>query len=59
MNPIIPMWALTGHPTTERLVSELEKYKSCGIDRILLYPRYGYEYEYMGEESSRYSMPNW
>ena len=47
------MWALTGHPSTERLVSELEKYKSCGIDRILLYPRYGYEYEYMGEEWRR------
>ena len=53
MNPIIPMWALTGHPTTERLVSELEKYKKSGIDQILLYPRYGYEYEYMGEEWRR------
>ena len=53
MNPIIPMWALTGHPTTERLVSELEKYKKCGIDQILLYPRYGYQYEYMGEEWRR------
>ena len=45
------MWALTGHPTTERLVSELEKYKKCGVDQILLYPRYGYQYEYMGEET--------
>ena len=53
MNPIIPMWALTGHPTTERLVSELEKYKKCGVDQILLYPRYGYQYEYMGEEWRR------
>ena len=53
MNPIIPMWALTGHPTAERLISELENYKKCGIDQIMLYPRYGYEYEYMGEEWRR------
>lgn len=53
MNPVIPMWALTGHPTKEHLEKQLESFNGIGIERIMLYPRYGYEYEYMGEEWHR------
>lgn len=50
MNPIIPMWALTGHPTTEQLHRELKKFRAGGVEQVMLYPRSGCEYEYMSEE---------
>ena len=40
MNPVIPMWALTGHPTKEHLEKQLESFNGIGIERIMLYPRY-------------------
>lgn len=50
MNPLIPMWALTGHPTTEQLHREMQRFYDGGIEQLMLYPRSGCEYKYMGEE---------
>ncbi len=50
MNPFIPMLALTGRPTTEKIEKMLTTYKNVGIDAVLLYPRSGLEIEYMSEE---------
>ena len=50
MNPIIPMWALTGHPTTERLLSELENVVKI---RVLAYHNYaGSKYLALGMENT-------
>ncbi len=49
MNPFIPMLALTGTPTEEKIEKMLTTYKRVGIDAVLLYPRSGLEIEYMSE----------
>ena len=49
MNPLIPMLAITGAPTNERLEKMLLSYKMVGIDTVMLYPRAGLEIEYMSE----------
>ena len=53
MNPIIPMWSLTGHPTTEQLRREMDGFLAGGVEQLMLYARCGFEYEYMGEEWRR------
>ncbi len=50
MNPFIPMLALTGRPTEEKIEKMLTTYKQVGIDAVLLYPRSGLEIPYMSEE---------
>ena len=50
MNPIIPMLAVTGRPTIEKIRHMLEQYKRVGVDSVLLYPRSGLEIEYMSNE---------
>lgn len=50
MNPFIPMLALTGRPTEEKIEKMLTTYKKVGIDAVLLYPRSGLEIEYMSAE---------
>lgn len=49
MNPLIPMLAITGAPTNERLEKMLLSYKMVGIDTVMLYPRAGLEIEYMSD----------
>lgn len=49
-NPLIPMGAITGHPSREELREMLEQYRKNGIDQFLIYPRSGLEVEYMGCE---------
>ena len=53
MNPIIPMWSLTGHPTTEQLHRNMDQFFASGVEQLMLYARCGFEYEYMGEEWHR------
>ena len=47
MNPIIPMVAITGDPSTARIQQFMESLHSGGICQALLYPRSGCEVEYM------------
>lgn len=49
-NPLIPMGAITGRPTREQLIENLEHYRKAGIGHFLIYPRSGLEVEYMGPE---------
>ncbi|MBN2641875.1 MAG: hypothetical protein JXR78_09490 [Victivallales bacterium] len=48
--PLIPMGAITGNPTREELLVNLEMYRKAGIDQFLIYARSGLEVEYMGSE---------
>ena len=50
LKPLIPMGAITGHPTREELIATLESYRKVGIEQFLIYPRSGLEVEYMGPE---------
>lgn len=49
-NPLIPMGAITGHPTKAETDWMLEFYHSIGIDQYLIYPRSGCELEYLSED---------
>lgn len=49
MNPIIPMVAITGDPSTARIRQFMESLYSGGIRQALLYPRSGCEVEYMSQ----------
>ncbi len=49
-NPLIPMGAITGKPTREKMRKILSDYRSVGITQYLIYPRAGCEIEYMSEE---------
>lgn len=50
MNPLIPMLAITGKPTRDRMCQIFEKYKSVGIEQVVLYPRSGCEFTYPSDE---------
>ena len=49
-NPLIPMGAITGQPTRERIREILTGYRSVGITQFLIYPRAGCEIEYMSDQ---------
>lgn len=44
------MGAITGRPTRDELLENLENYRSAGIDQFMIYARSGLEVEYMGPE---------
>ena len=46
-NPLIPMCAITGNPTREKIEEMLTLYQEVGIEQMLIYPRSGCEVEYM------------
>ena len=46
-NPLIPMCAITGNPSREKIEEMLSLYSDAGIEQILIYPRSGCEIEYM------------
>lgn len=48
--PLIPMLAVTGHPTRERIRRHLEMLTENGIGQALIYPRSGCEVDYLSEE---------
>ncbi len=49
MYELIPMLALTGNPTRERICDTLKEFKKNGVTAVLLYPRSGCEVGYMSE----------
>lgn len=50
MNPLIPMLAITGKPTQERMEEIFDWYRQIDIDQVMLYPRSGCEFEYPSKE---------
>ncbi len=50
MRNVIPMFALTGHPTRKELETEIELFKKAGIGSVMIYPRSGCLVPYMSEE---------
>lgn len=48
--PVIPMGAVTGRPSRQRLHDILAQYASAGITQFLVYPRSGCELEYLSDE---------
>jgi len=49
-SPLVPFLALTGRPTDADVVRKVEALHRDGFDCLLLYGRYGLEYDYLGEE---------
>lgn len=49
MYELIPMLALTGNPTREKICDTLKAFKKNGVTAVLLYPRSGCEVGYMSE----------
>lgn len=47
---LVPFLAVTGKPTEADVVRKVEALNRDGYRSILVYPRYGLDYEYMGEE---------
>lgn len=50
MNPLIPMFSLTGKPTKKQIEHELQSFKRADIDQVMIYARSGMETEYMSED---------
>ena len=50
MNPLIPMFAITGRPTGDQLRARLQRFYEGGVRQIMLYPRAGCDVPYMSEE---------
>ena len=50
MNPLIPMFAITGKPTKTQIVAELENLKAANINGVMIYARSGIGTEYMAED---------
>jgi hypothetical protein len=49
-NPLIPMGAVTGRPSREKIHAFLRAFREAGFTQFLIYPRSGCELEYMSAE---------
>jgi len=48
--PLIPMGAMTGHPTGQELRDWLDRYLDVGIDQFMIYARSGLEIKYLSAD---------
>ncbi len=50
MNPLIPMFAITGRPAPSDICAKLNRFYQSGIRQVMLYPRSGCGIPYMSDE---------
>lgn len=50
MNPLIPMFAITGCPAPSDISEKMARFYRAGIRQVMLYPRSGCEIPYMSEQ---------